>query len=320
MTKLLPSAILFSLLVLLTFTTVNCTNTGCCGMFHEKVERTDQLAFPIENLDKINIESAFGSIIVTSGDVPECKISARIVAQAPSLEQAQQLADQTEIKLQAKDGALNVTVNKPPLKNNQRIGVSFNIIVPKQTAIVAKTSYGPIELTNINADITAKTSFSSIKTDNIQGNVNLKTSYGPIDCTDIISDSVTAKTSFSSITCKNVKAPLKLKTSYGNINCSNLTSSDISAKSSFGGINIACSKETLPQIAADIETSYGNIELKTPDNFAGQIQSKTSYGSIDTNLPITVKGKIGKDSLNGTIGQGPGKLNLQTSFGSIKIK
>jgi DUF4097 and DUF4098 domain-containing protein YvlB len=57
-----------------------------------------------------------------------------------------------------------------------------------------------------------------------------------------------------------------------------------------------------------------------PPDFSGQVDMSTSYGSIRTERPITISGEVSKKKLKGTIGQGKGKLYLQTSSGSIKVK
>ena len=77
---------------------------------------------------------------------------------------------------------------------------------------------------------------------------------------------------------------------------------------------------TPADINANVTTSYGIINFVTPPKFSGQVDLATSYGSIKTDLPITVTGELGKQRIKGTVGQGNGKLNLKTSFGSIRIK
>jgi DUF4097 and DUF4098 domain-containing protein YvlB len=62
------------------------------------------------------------------------------------------------------------------------------------------------------------------------------------------------------------------------------------------------------------------VDVDIPPNFAGDIAVETNFGSVKTELPITVKGDVSKTRLNGTIGQGKGRMDLKTSFGSIKIK
>jgi len=50
------------------------------------------------------------------------------------------------------------------------------------------------------------------------------------------------------------------------------------------------------------------------------VEMSTSHGSLHTDLPITVKGESGKHKLTGQIGDGFGRLQLRTKFGSIKLR
>jgi hypothetical protein len=234
-------------------------------------------------LEALDVETSFGSIKIVGDDVAECKIKVRIFAQAPSREEARELLEEAKVKAEPAGGILSITVEKPRLGSNRCIGASFDIVVPKQTRIGCKTSFGSIKVRDIRGDIHARTSFSGIKTENVQGAVDLETSYG-------------------SVTCRNI------------------TSTDIKVESSFGGIEIFCSPATPAEVKADVETSYGGIEFEAPEEFSGAVDLETSFGSIETKLPVTVRGRISKDRIRGTIGQGNGRLRLKTSFGSIRLK
>jgi DUF4097 and DUF4098 domain-containing protein YvlB len=246
-------------------------------------ERTEQLSASMAGIERIKIDTSFGNVKITGADTTECNATAKINGQAPTLEEAQQLAEQTKIKLQAEGKVLVFKVEKPRLKNNRSIGVSFDVTVPTRTGIKCETSFGEVVLKNITGDIDAKTSFGKIDLENITGNVQLDTSYGEVDCEGI-------------------------------------TTGYFSAKSSFGKMDIEFSDACPADIRAKIETSFGEVDVAVPPNFAGDVAVETSFGSVETELPITVKGNFGKTHLNGTIGQGKGRMDLKTSFGSIKIK
>ncbi len=185
--------------------------------------------------------------------------------------------------MSAEGKVLVFKVEKPILRNNRSIGVSYDVTVPTRTGIKCETSFGKVELKNITGDVDAKTSFGKIYAENITGKVQLDTSYGEVDCKGI-------------------------------------TTGDFRAKSSFGKMDIEFSDACPADIRARIETSFGEVDVGIPPNFAGDIAVETSFGSVKTELPITVKGDFGKTRINGTIGQGKGRMDLKTSFGSIKIK
>jgi DUF4097 and DUF4098 domain-containing protein YvlB len=222
------------------------------------------------------------------------------------------------------------------------------------------TSYGSVTCRNITSDnITVKSSSGSITAEIIKGSAQLTTSYGSITCTDISDGDIKlntssgkiklsnasfgdcdAHTSYGSIISDGLKGKsiklhsdsgsinltessadtTSLTTSYGGITCRQITTNNITAKSGSGNLDIACSESAPAQIIADLVTSYGNIDFAAPSSFTGQVDLSTSYGSIRTNRPITINGDINKKELKGTIGEGNGKLHLQTGSGSINLQ
>ena len=253
-------------------------------------ERTESLSASMAGLERIKIDTSFGNVKIIGTDTTECNVTAEINGQAPTLDEARQLAEQTKITLATEGKVLVFKVEKPSTSNNyiyranlRSIGISYDVTVPTRTGIKCETSFGNVELKNITGDIDAKTSFGKIDAENITGRVQLDTSYGEVDCKGI-------------------------------------TTGDFRATSSFGKMDIAFSDACPADIRAKIETSFGDVDVDIPPNFAGDVAVETSFGSVKTELPITIKGDFGKTRLNGSIGQGKGKMELKTSFGSIKIK
>jgi DUF4097 and DUF4098 domain-containing protein YvlB len=271
------------------------TITGCCICCNwhsqEHYEKAESLSAPMTGIEQLQVDTSFGEVVITGADTAECNVSAKIRGGSPTTDEAKQLVEQTKITLQPQGKILIIKIDKPFLKNNRSIGVDFNITVPVKTGINCKTSYGRIDLKNIQGDIVAHTSFGEIKANNITGKIRLDTSYGAVDCAAI-------------------------------------TTGDFFAGTSFGEVKVAFSNSCPPDVKAKIETSYGEIDVGIPSGFSGQVAAETSFGSIRSDLPITVKGEIGNNHLKGTIGQpalsgvegGNGMLTLKTSFGSVKIR
>jgi DUF4097 and DUF4098 domain-containing protein YvlB len=222
------------------------------------------------------------------------------------------------------------------------------------------TSYGSVNCRNITGDnISVKSGSGSITAEIIKGSAQLTTSYGSINCMDFSDGDIKLKTSsgkirisnaafgdcdahtsYGSIVSEEINGKLiklhsgsgsinvtdssadttNLTTSYGRIACREITTNEITAKSGSGNLDIAFSDSTPDIIVADLVTSYGNIDFAAPQNFAGQVDLSTSYGSIRTNRLITINGQISKKKLNGTIGEGSGKLYMKTSSGSINLQ
>jgi len=367
-----------------------------CYIEKAKYQRTENLSVPLAPGSNLVAETSFGSIKVTGADVAECNVTAIISTGASTEEEAKEIAEKVEIETELVDKTLTVKAKKPQIKKEQSIGVSFEIIVPKQTNVECSSSFGAIKLANINGNAGAKTSSGSITAENIKGSARLDTSFGSINCNNISGENVELKsssgaikadniqglksvqTSFGPITCNNVSGndvrlktksgkititkasfsdcdaetsfgsiistglkadSLKLNsgsgsikvegtsanttnihTSFGPITCRRITSADLTAGSNSGNIEIICSDSTPAEINASVTTSFGSIEFATPPGFSGQVELATNFGSVNTKLPITITGEVSKKKLTGIIGEGKGKLHLETRSGSIKIK
>ena len=324
-----------------------------------RYERTIQRQSSLESGSTLKVGTSSGSITINGADVSDCDVVAEVNVRAPSEQEAQEIAEQVTIILEKSDKTLTIKADKPRVRNNRSINISYEITVPKQTIVQCNSSYGAIKLSNINGNVNGKTSSGSITAEDIEGSTYLDTSYGSVTCRNISDGDVKIKTSsgqiklstasfgscdlntsYGSITAGQLKGDsIKLHsgsgsinvtnasvqitdiyTSYGHITCREMTATNIEAKSSSGGIDIVCSDSTLPEITANVVTSYGSIDFRAPPDFSGEVELGTSYGSVRTDLPITITGEVSKKRLTGAIGQGKGKLHLKTSSGSIRLK
>lgn len=248
-----------------------------------KYEKTIRLQAPLESGLTVVAKTNYGSITVGGANTDDCNVVATICVQAPTEEEAAEIAEKVNIHLEPAGKTLTVRADKPHVKNNRSISISYQITVPMQTNIECASTYSSIELADTSGYVKAHTTYGSIDCDRINGQIHADTSYGSVNCREIISDELTA----------------------GSI---------------YGNINIEYSDLVPGQIQANLSTTYGNIDFTAPPGFAGQVELATNYGSIKTDLPIVVKGKISSKRIEGTIGEGNGMLSLKTSYGSIRIR
>ncbi len=251
--------------------------------FRAKYERIVRLQAPLESGSTVVAKTSFGSITAQGTGVSDCNVVATICVQASSKDEAAEIAEQVNIRLDLDGKTLTVKADKPHLKKNRSIGISYQIAVPTQVNIECSSSYGSIKLADT------------------AGHVKAHTSYGSIDC-------------------DRVDGHIQVDTSYGRVGCRAITSKELTVDSSYGDIHINYSDAEQPDARANVRTSYGDIDFAAPHGFAGQVETETSFGSIRTDLPITLRGEVSKKRIQGTIGEGNGRLTLKTSFGSIRIR
>jgi len=182
-----------------------------------KHERTVTRQAPLAPGSAVLVETKAGSIAVAGADVTDCNVTAIISTRAPTEEEARQIAEEVKIELEPVGQKLAVRAQYPSLKRNRSVSISFNVTVPNQTNVECTSSYGSIELTNLEGNARAKTSSGSVDARDIQGAVQLDTSYGSISCKNISGQKIAAKSSSGSITAEKIRGSTEFHTSYGGV-------------------------------------------------------------------------------------------------------
>jgi len=278
---LLKKVSLGSLICLLVVAAGCSFNIGSCAM-RAKYERTVQLSAPLSPGSSFAAQTHNGYITITGADVTDCNLTATITARAMTEEDAKKLAEQTTVKLESWGDKLTAKIDKPTYMINRSVSVNLEITVPNQTDLELTTHNGSIRITDITGRLNGTTHNGKVTAEQVSGTTELHTHNGSVICREI--------------------------------------SGDTQLKSHNGGIKVYYSEAAPSVCNISLITYNGGIELATPRNFSGEVDTSTHNGSINTDLPITVSGKLSKRRLTGTIGTGQGKLHLETHNGSIRIK
>ncbi len=316
--------------------------TGCDFQFgnwgRAKYERTVQKQIPLDSGSTVVAQTSSGSITITGADVADCNVVAQIRVQAPTEQEAQEIAEQVKIKLEQVGNTLTVKADKPRKKRRCSIAISYDITVPKQTNVECASSYGPVKLSNILGSAKGKSSSGSISAEDIQGSVHLDTSYGSVTCVNVSGDNIKLESSSGAIKARNVKGSADLDTSYGSITCEDISGGDLKLRTSSGKIKLmkaSCGD-------CDLHTSYGSIRAEELTSKSLKLHSgsggidvtqasadsadiSTSYGRITcrqlTTADLTAKSGSGSINIACSDSTTPEiNANVVTSYGSVDFE
>ena len=257
-----------------------CINIG--DGFKAEYERTVQLSAPLSAGSVFAARTHNGSITIRGGETADCNVTAKIAAQAGSDEEAKKLAEETKITLEPFGNKLTARIQQPTCIMNQSVSVSFDVTLPNQADLELTTHNGAVSITNITGHVDATTHNGRVTAESISGMMKLRTHNGQITCGEI--------------------------------------SGDMELQTHNGSVEAVCSKSASAVSNISIVTHNGGIDFIAPPNLSAAIEVSTHNGSIDSDFPITIIGEVNKKQLRGTIGQGQGKLHLETHNGSIKIR
>ncbi|MFL5401743.1 MAG: DUF4097 family beta strand repeat-containing protein, partial [Gemmatimonadales bacterium] len=94
-----------------------------------------------------------------------------------------------------------------------------------------------------------------------------------------------------------------------------------------GPVDLPPGSDRLGAVAADVqgelwnvnvETGSGDVTLKVPPTLGADVDIETSSGDIETDFAVLVT-RHARDHLTGRIGDGRGKIEIQTGSGGIKL-
>ncbi|MHC4623735.1 MAG: M56 family metallopeptidase [Planctomycetota bacterium] len=267
------------------------------GKKHKSIE---EFIAPFASGAQLAVRGINGSINVSAAADPECRIKATIKVETKNKEETRKLRDKVKIDVRQVAENLSVEVQQPKLRRKQSVTVDFEITLPPQASLDLHTNNGSIDIADISGDIQSRTNNGSLSAVRTAGNTRLRTNNGRINIT------------------KAALAPGAISANNGSITCKEI-SGDLQAGLNNGRVKVSYAKTAPSVCSVSVTVNNGDIDFTAPPNFSAVVEAGTRIGSIKTDLPLTVKGWLGK-TVSGTLGKGEGKLHLETSNGSIRIR
>ncbi len=305
-----------------------------------RFERTVELKQPMPAGTTLVVSTPSGSIDVTGQDTDQAAVVAKIQARAATEQEAQELAEQVEIRFQESGNRLEIKADRPALRRN-RISISYVITVPRQAGRDCESASGALKLRDLTGNVNARTASGSVEAAQIKGAVRLHSSSGSVQGDNITGGDVDLDTASGGVrlsnasqvgTCRvhsssgtvhvqHVQAEsIRMDSSSGGVTGEDINCTRLNAGSGSGQVSAAFSPSAPNNVVADLGTGSGGIHVTLPPAFAGRVDLSVGSGSVHINQPVTVRGEIGKRHITGAIGEGTGSLTAHTGSGSIDVR
>lgn len=288
------------ILLLIVSMMAGCIRIDCWGGANETSERTEGLVYEAAPPGNFHTETINGSITIHGEEIDQIRVQAAITGRAETDQEARRIAQETKLEWKEADSdTLTLLIVKPNIPKPGSVSVSLDISLPRQTALNLKSTNGSVVVSRIDKDVIARTTNGRIELVSIGGSVEAGSTNGKIRADQVAGN----------ITCH---------TTNGKIDCSGLFG-NLSASATNGSVETGYDPSAPADRNISIHTTNGSVNVNLPSAFAGKTEASTSNGKIICDRLVTVSGRIDKH-LNGTIGQGTGRLALKTTNGSIHIR
>jgi DUF4097 and DUF4098 domain-containing protein YvlB len=268
----------------------------------------------------LDVSTGSGSIEVSAGPGRDVTVVGRIRVQKKSFWRRAVDAGEIIAKVQASppvelsDGILRVG-RFEDRSLGRRVNISYEIVVPGDTEVRAKTGSGSISVRDVAARVTASSGSGRLTLENIGGPVMASAGSGSIHA-DEVAGEFDAKTGSGSISLTQT-APGDVRTSTGS-GRTELTGVVGALRSSAGSGSITVEGHQ----AGDwnIGTGSGSIRVALPADAAFELDAESNSGRIAIDHPLSATGKTTRRHVRGEVRGGGPLLKLDTGSGGIRVE
>jgi len=323
------------------------------------VEESKILKVDAEKPVTLNVADAAGDVTVTGGDVETVQV--KVVKTAYDSTQARAAEEVKTIKytIEQNGNAITLKYEIPDSMNfsNNVNTVDFIVTVPTETSVSVDTSFGAVDVQDVQGAVDLSNDFGDVTTKNIAGelaiesnsgeinveavdagdrNVEINTEFGDITLEQIKANDVSATSNSGVVTFTNVRAAgdAYIKTDFGNTVYENGSAATLKIDTNSGKIRITKVNVTKE---LNIQNDFGDIDLTqamagsydlhtnsggiTVDGAKGKLKAYTDFGNIEIlnakSVTLDVKTNSGTIEFSGSLGAGP--HNVKSDFGNIDL-
>jgi hypothetical protein len=211
----------------------------------------------------------------------------------------------------------------------------LRISVPRGQQLEVYLATGRIGVTNVDGDlhldggstdvVTSRTvgplsvdvGSGTVSVSDARGPLTLDTGSGEVDVTGASGDEIEVDTGSGSVTISGVTATaLTLDTGSGDVEVSGAAADVVLVDTGSGSVEVGFTRAPRE---LSVDTGSGSVTLTLPASYSAQVEIETGSGGIDLEFPVTVS-RVERDAVHGTIGEGGGRLKVETGSGDVRIR
>jgi lia operon protein LiaG len=225
------------------------------------------------------------------------------------------------VTIASRDGGLDAHAN-------------LRVLVPSGRQVAIYVGVGKVAVTNVNGDLRVDAASAPVTASGTRGQLDIDVGSGSVQVTQADGD-LSVDTGSGSVDVSKISGGvLSIDTGSGSVTAADLKGTELTINTGSG--NIGVSGVTIPQVSLEagsgavtadlkgdprevsVETGSGDITLKVPPTVGAELEIQTSSGEIETDFPVLVT-RHARDHLTGRIGDGKGKISVETGSGGVKL-
>ena len=174
----------------------------------------------------------------------------------------------------------------------------------------------PVTSANTRGELRISVGSGGVQVTQSRGELSVNTGSGAVAATDVRGESINIETGSGEVTASDIRSSeLSIQTGSGDIRVGNLQAPKLSLETGSGLVSADVSGELWN---VEVKTGSGDITLKVPPTIGAEVDIETSSGDIETDFEVAIT-RHARDHMTGRIGDGRGKIDIETGSGEVKL-
>ncbi|MGH7480824.1 MAG: DUF4097 family beta strand repeat-containing protein [Longimicrobiales bacterium] len=211
----------------------------------------------------------------------------------------------------------------------------LRIRVPAGRRVAVLLGVGDVRATNVEGDLLIDVAAAPVVVDGFRGALLIDTGSGSVDVSDAAGE-IAIDTGSGSVDVLNLVGPrLRIDTGSGGVDGSDIRVGRLEVDTGSGGIELL--QVSTPWLELDtgsggveidllsdvehavIDTGSGSVRVRVPADIGAELIVDTGAGGIDVDVPVDVTERD-RNELRGTLGDGNGRIEIDTGSGSVRLE
>ncbi len=201
-------------------------------------------------------------------------------------------------------------------------GVSIYLAVGKVSAtnvdgrLLINAHSAPVTASGSKGELSVDVGSGSVNVSDAEGSLSVDTGSGPVEVSRFRGTGLSVDTGSGEVTATEVEArAIEIETGSGDIRLSSAAAPTVALETGSGRVTADLRAELT---SLSVETGSGDIAVTAPGSLGAQVDIETSSGDIETDFPLQVT-RHSRDHLVGRIGDGKGRIAIETGSGNVRL-
>lgn len=175
---------------------------------------------------------------------------------------------------------------------------------------------GPVRASDVRGALDVEAGSGSVSVADVDGELGIDTGSGAVDVERVKGPSVSIDTGSGSIEGADITSPsVRVDTGSGEIRMARVSSPRLSLDTGSGAVDVEL-RSPIEELVVD--TGSGSVTLRLPAGLGAEVVAETGSGGIDVDVPVQIR-SVKRDRLEGRIGDGRGRIRIETGSGGIRL-